>query len=120
MIGTRGLISKKASIDALDEIHHALWEIDIPSPTVPEYIEHHESVKKVMKVVLKKREELKNLPSRKKGKWLLNDDGTPAICSECGTNWINDYVDSRELYFTGKIPNYCPNCGSDNRGEQDD
>lgn len=56
------LISRQEAIDALDEIQHALWEIDIPSPTVPEYIEHHESVKKVMKVVLEKREELKNLP----------------------------------------------------------
>lgn len=58
-------------------------------------------------------------PERKKGKWIL-DDNTPAICSECGANWIDDYVDSSELYFTGKIPNYCPNCGSDNRGEQDE
>lgn len=58
-------------------------------------------------------------PERKKGKWILDDDGIPAICSECGTNWINDYVDSRELYITGKIPNYCPECGSDNRGEQE-
>ncbi len=61
------LISRQAAIDALDEIQHALWGIDIPSPTVPEYIEHHESVKKVMKVVLEKRKELKNLPSQKSG-----------------------------------------------------
>lgn len=65
-----------------------------------------------------------NMPSeqsdRKRGKWILDDDGIPAICSECGTNWMDDYVDSRELYFTGKIPNFCPNCGNDNRGEQDD
>jgi hypothetical protein len=55
---------------------------------------------------------------RKRGKWILDDDGIPAICSECGTNWMDDYVDSRELYFTGKIPNFCPNCGADMRGEQ--
>lgn len=58
-------------------------------------------------------------PERKKGKWLMADD-IPSICSNCGTNWIDDYVDSSELYFTGKIPNFCPNCGSDNRGEQDE
>lgn len=57
-------------------------------------------------------------PERKKGKWLMADD-IPSICSNCGANWIDDYVDSRELYITGKIPNYCPECGSDNRGEQE-
>ena len=64
-----------------------------------------------------------NMPSeqsdREKGKWLIADD-IPSICSNCRANWIDDYVDSSELYFTGKIPNYCPNCGSDNRGEQDE
>lgn len=57
-------------------------------------------------------------PERKKGKWLIAND-IPSICSNCGANWIDDYVDSRELYFTGKIPNFCPNCGSDNRGEKE-
>lgn len=38
-------------ITALQDINHALWEIDIPSPTVPEYIEHHEQIQRVMKLV---------------------------------------------------------------------
>jgi len=41
-------------ITALQDINHALWEIDIPSPTVPEYIEHHEQVQRVMKLVEEK------------------------------------------------------------------
>lgn len=41
-------------VTALQDINHALWEIDIPSPTVPEYIEHHEQVQRVMKLVEEK------------------------------------------------------------------
>ncbi len=57
------LISRQAAIDALDEIRHALWEIDIPSPTVSEYVEHHEQVQSVWKLLDKKQKELYVLPS---------------------------------------------------------
>lgn len=57
------LISRQAAIDALDEIRHALWEIDIPSPTVPEYVEHHEQVQSVWKLLDKKQKELYVLQS---------------------------------------------------------
>ena len=56
-------ISRQVAIDALDEIRHALWEIDIPSPTVPEYIEHHEQVQSVWKLLDKKQKELYAMPS---------------------------------------------------------
>lgn len=56
-------ISRQAAIDALDEIRHALWEIVIPSPTVPEYVEHHEQVQSVWKLLDKKQKELYALPS---------------------------------------------------------
>lgn len=45
------LISRQAAIDALRAIKHGLWEIDIPSPTVPEYVEHHEQIKNMMEIV---------------------------------------------------------------------
>ena len=38
-------------ISDLEGIFDELWKIDIPSPTVPEYIEHHEQVQKIMKHV---------------------------------------------------------------------
>lgn len=44
-------ISRETALKALEEISYGLWEIDIPSPTVPEYIEHHEQVQSVMKLV---------------------------------------------------------------------
>ena len=40
-------------ITDLESIWDKLWEIDIPSPTVPEYIEHHEQVQDVMAYVAK-------------------------------------------------------------------
>lgn len=44
-------ISRQAAIDALRAIKQGLWEIDIPSPTVPEYVEHHEQIKNMMEIV---------------------------------------------------------------------
>lgn len=45
------LISRQIAIDALRAIKQGLWEIDIPSPTVPEYVEHHEQIKNMMEIV---------------------------------------------------------------------
>ena len=39
------------AIKAIHDIKEKVWEIDIPSPTIPEYIEHHEQVKSVLKVI---------------------------------------------------------------------
>ena len=44
------LIDRQAAIDAVKAIKFGLWEIDIPSPTVPEYREHHEQVTELMGV----------------------------------------------------------------------
>lgn len=44
-------ISREQAIDALKAIKYGLWEIDIPSPTVPEYVEHHEQIKNMMEIV---------------------------------------------------------------------
>lgn len=50
-------------------------------------------------------------PERKKGKWIDN-----TYCSECG--WVNQV----EPGFIGSVKgfNFCPNCGCDMRGEQDE
>lgn len=105
-------ISRQAAIDALDEIRHALWEIDIPSPTVPEYIEHHEQIQSVWKLLDKKQKELYVLPSaqseRKRGKWIYNSPVTMK-CDQCGLV-IKDW-DWHRFKF-------CPNCDCDMRGEQ--
>ena len=38
-------------INDLGDIRMALWDADIPSPTVPEYIEHHEQIQELIKLV---------------------------------------------------------------------
>lgn len=38
----------------LQEIYYELWKVDIPSPTVPEYREHHEQIQGIMAVVSEK------------------------------------------------------------------
>ncbi len=90
--GMDDLISRQAAIDALDEVRHALWEIDIPSPTVPEYVEHHEQVQSVWKLLDKKQKELYVLPSAqpeiircKNCKWCEDADGL--MCKN-PTSWV--------------------------------
>jgi membrane protease subunit (stomatin/prohibitin family) len=74
-----------------------------------------EDVKKVTDEVVK---ELKRLPSaqpeRKNGKW-IDDECSEfyyANCSECG---YQIDVHAERGYF-----NFCPNCGCDMRGKQDE
>ena len=49
-------------IEDLKEIYEEIWGYDIPSPTVPEYREHHEQIQELMRFVknkIKKWEEIK-------------------------------------------------------------
>lgn len=44
-------MSMEVVLDLLEAIRFQLWLCDIPSPTVPEYIEHHEDITKLIKFV---------------------------------------------------------------------
>lgn len=57
------LIRRSDALKAIDQILEALWEIDIPSPTVPEYIEHHQGVQAVIKRARDLKENLEKLPA---------------------------------------------------------
>ncbi len=64
-------------------------------------------------------------PERKKGRWeyetmrhlITGEMRTVRICSVCDGGWfrydMSDGVEDAE-------PNYCPNCGADMRGEEDE
>lgn len=109
------LIDRQAAIAALDEIRHALWEIDIPSPTVPEYVEHHEQVQSVWKLLDKKQKELYVLPSaqpeRKTGHWIKTARwGSVYYCDQC-----RNYLDFDGDNVGRGSTNFCPNCGADMR-----
>lgn len=41
----------QAVINDLQEIQDEIWDVDIPSPTVPEYREHHEQMQMLMAYV---------------------------------------------------------------------
>lgn len=56
------LISRETALRAIEEICFALWEIDIPHSTCPEYIEHHKQVQRVMAIAEKWGQELRDAP----------------------------------------------------------
>ena len=73
-----------------------------------------------LNVLTEVRDRLKALPSthpeRKKGEWILECDAEGEgdnlyRCPECGCNYSCQEYD---------IPNFCPNCGSYNGGENHD
>ena len=45
------MIEKTKVLKALDTIREEVWGIDIPSPTVPEYVEHHEQMQDLLKII---------------------------------------------------------------------
>ena len=59
---------------------------------------------------------VRNFPTieseRKKGKW--KDDGTElgCCCSECGVTLDDYFYGALYEVRLGKMPNFCPNCGS--------
>ena len=67
---------------ALDRIREEAWLHDIPSPTVPEYIEHHDAIQMIMLVIDKERKLLSDAASI-----AVIPDGWEellVICDNCG------------------------------------
>lgn len=53
-------------------------------------------------------------PERKRGKWRHYEGYL--TCPECGTEYDDDIM----THCGDDVPKFCPNCGNDNRGEQND
>ena len=55
---------------------------------------------------------VKKLPSadRLSGQWAPPYADVPTNCSICGEDW-DKYVYGSEVWYTGELPKFCPNCG---------
>lgn len=91
---------------------------------IDEYIETAQRIKckDAEDMLMDLADDVRNLPSaepeRKKGKWLrYGEDGYPN--EEDTVFWQCDQCLETYTGRTTRIPNYCPHCGADMRGEED-
>ena len=106
------LISRQAAIDTVMEF--------MPSLTTPDGCgQFDREIFEAQEMFVDIGQALNKLPSaqpeRKKGKWIHDGYGIPhgcdwIHCSVCGKRGVNVPAD---------LPNYCPNCGADMRGEEE-
>jgi len=100
------LISRKAAIESIRECAEAAhdnheWDMEQGYLNAIECVEEESSAQ----------------PERKKGKWIFLDECSNSgyYCSEC-----NKKVAKEGWSNAVKKIKFCPNCGSDMRGEQDE
>ena len=114
-------IDRQAAIDLVKDVCDAIMSCcgsHYDEETDDEVYDDIREIDAILKCNKEMRIALKNMPSaepeRKTGKWIPHEDEDGEHygdkCSECGEWYVMPY---------GKT-NYCPNCGADMRGEQDD
>ena len=68
-------------------------------------------------------EDIKELPpaqpERKAGQWIPSDSELEIKCNKCGKDF-SEYVYSTDYIFLAECPKFCPNCGADMRGEENE
>ena len=53
-----------------------------------------------------------NVAPVRHGRWIIDNATEKIACSDCGCIYLG--------YYGGLAPNYCPNCGADMRGSNDE
>ena len=102
------LISRQAAISAISYSEVAYY----PGDTDSECLRRDSDVKQAIMGVPSAQQE------RKTGEWIVQDDGWDGVYYECScckeAFTLIDGTPSENLY------NFCPNCGADMRGEEDE
>ena len=114
------LISRRAALDALNA--------SMIFGRCNEKTVTFKALKKYAEGVRERIEALQALPSaqpeRKRGKWeMLQMPISPPVykCSVCGSHALQSMTGClMNRHYEANLTNYCPNCGADMRGEQDD
>ena len=93
-------IRKEDVLHAFQIIHEAVWGYDIPSPSVPEYIEHHEQMQAIMEII---RDTSQNLPTE--NAYSVNEVAciiAELFCDNCACNfndideWLGEVCEYRD------------------------
>lgn len=112
------LIDRQIAIDAIKEIRSCIWEVDIPSPTVPEYIEHHKQMKKLMDRCDKLMINLVNSPIAQQWIPVMTRPMTEEE-RRCYTKYLGwDITDDEAVMFDCQMPEdgqeiwVCSKCGN--------
>lgn len=95
----------------------------IPDVNDAEYIkkleELHEIDKGIISKAVAKIKMLSAQPEYKMGQWIPSDSELEIKCNKCGKDF-SEYVYSIDYIFLAEYPKFCPNCGADMRGEENE
>lgn len=112
-------INADAVNKALDRIREEAWLHDIPSPTVPEYIKHHDSIQQIMLVIDKERKLLSDaadVAPVRHGEWIYADDCDSLYdsywCNNCHHGITVDAERRCDIGFVVEDLKFCPHCGA--------
>ncbi len=95
------------------------WRSAIDAVPTADVVDRNECSKCVLHPFKQLRERLEaNMVEVVHGKWIKKDDWRDfqTVCNQC-KHEFTEYVTGYEWEETGDLPNYCPYCGADMRGE---